>query len=73
MDVYKLEMMHKHYIGRKKVNTKHKAVPPLSFRVLNIHRGMFSITANFTLTADISLLWLGCKISLTEIPEITLK
>lgn len=31
MDVYKLEMMHKHYIGRKKVNTKHKAVPPLSF------------------------------------------
>lgn len=31
MDVCKLEMMHKHYIGRKKVNTKHKAVPPLSF------------------------------------------
>lgn len=33
---------------------------------------MFSIAAHFTLTAVISILWLGCEISLTEIPEIAL-
>lgn len=31
------------------------------------------MAAHFTLTADISILWPGCNIKLTEIPQLALK